>query len=253
MEGLLRGRVAAHELLTVAFIGGSIFNGFILSEVENGVLIAFLLILQVAMAIGTWVASETRARHLEAEHDRGRAETVFMISKMLAPLTEELARVSLLPKPERRSEWVGLRNLLLAAATGLAPPDARGRACYFAHRVDASGSRVMLHDMSVGRQVSAKAEFRAGTDVGDAALAMVDADDALFCRDVEDESQVPAGWEATRRGEYRTFISVPVTSGNEVHGMLTLDAQPAGSLTTEDVGMMRVLGNLLGTARQITQ
>jgi GAF domain-containing protein len=56
-------------------------------------------------------------------------------------------------------------------------------------------------------------------------------------------------WEAVDQDRsYRTFATVPIRTGQTVHGILTLNAPSPRDLAKEDVGVMQVIASLLATA-----
>lgn len=240
--------VTHYKVVTATLVGAAPVVGLLLTLVTTWWIVLALLGAQSLIAVSTWLLGEGRVKSVDDERDDARADTLLGLTDGLEPVSSDLARMSTLDAKGRQQEKAGLLFSVLHAATVLGAEGSRTRACYFKFAED--GPRRMLHKQSIGRSVEAKAEFRAGTVAGDAALAMVDAAETLFCDDVDEAP--PPGWEPSQRGEYKTFISVAVRAGDRAFGMLTIDAVFPGALTVEDVRMMRALGNLLGVVEQIT-
>ena len=143
-------------------------------------------------------------------------------------------------RDQRRAEVV---LLVLATAAHLIGPG-RSRACWF--RLDPGPPQTLEPQHSVGRAGSPTSVFVAGTPAGDATIGMVLADEELLCVDVEEDP--PPGWDPAKQRDYRTFISVSVIAGDVAHGMLTLDALEPGDLTTDDMGLLRLLAGMMAVA-----
>lgn len=67
-----------------------------------------------------------------------------------------------------------------------------------------------------------------------------------LCVDIDDEP--PPGWDATKQRDYKTFISVSVTTMDTAYGMLTLDALEPGTLTKDDLHTLRLMASALAAA-----
>ena len=240
------GEVETHRIWSAALVAIGVVANVVVDRAEGGWTLWVSIVATLVVAAGVWWLGERRAASLQAVASGARAETLLDLGHSLAPIAQELGRVSAMSTGTRRAQRSGLRKLILSAASGLA--DVRLRACYFA--LDEDG-KSMHPAGDVGRSIPPKAGFHAGVKSGDAALAMIKDGGFLFCDNV-DESP-PPGWVPSNHGAYQTFISVTVGTPGAPAGMLTLDAPKAGDLTAEDVEMMLVLGHLLGIAEQITK
>jgi GAF domain-containing protein len=112
----------------------------------------------------------------------------------------------------------------------------------------ASAAR-LVPDSSLGRAGATRTTFVEGAPDGDAALVLIDSNQARFCPDVRTEP--PPGWDPAAARGYRTFLSVPVIAGGSGFGMLSVDAPDPGDLTAEDESLLRLMAGPLadGLAR----
>lgn len=186
---------------------------------------------------------------------RATDEFKLLVYDQLAPLARQLSIMAKEP-PERRSSK--LRETIsscVSCASGLAGEHVRTRATYYLRttrnykrktRTDA-----FVPDVTVGRGDEPRSTFHKGDGgEGDAVWAKAEADEHTFVTDTEAAyraGQLP-GWDASRTRAYRTFITVPIRSGDRLVGLLTVNAPKPGDLTEEDVGTMRVIASLVGTA-----
>ena len=137
---------------------------------------------------------------------------------------------------------------MLYAASASIGPDHAVRACYFALEWDdARPVRLRWSGQVAGRADEPRSPFEAGTVSGDAAIAMVQDDSYLFCRDIETDP--PPGWDAHDH-VYRTFLSVPVRGVEHATGMLTIDSLRPGDLDAErDRPILIVLARILAISQ----
>ncbi len=210
----------------------------------NGDWLYVLIGAAAAIAALQWAHGANRVRWANQNLRDTRAETLLDLGYTLVPLQRELSRFAASKAPERRRQKSGLEQAILSAATSVGLEEHKLRSCYFKLE-EIDDLRQLRHHKSVGRATEAKAAFVEGTPEGNAALSMLDRGGHLFCRDVTNDP--PPGWVRSERGDYLTFISVPVVAGKTIFGMLTLDAVEIGSLTDEDVHMVAVLGFMLAT------
>lgn len=204
----------------------------------------------ILIALGSAVQTHVEKRNLLRGRITAEREAAVAMSDVLELPVDRLSLMATKPAAERRRMKGEVIGMMMSAALGLPSSDglpSRPRCSYFT--MDAS-RKSMSHHTSMGRPRAAKSKFAAGTVEGNAALAMVVADDHLFCPDVDLDP--PAGWVPTPHREYKTFVSVPVSAGGAAYGMLTLDATVAGSIQAEDIYAMRILGRLLGIAEAMS-
>ncbi|WP_375497430.1 hypothetical protein [uncultured Jatrophihabitans sp.] len=142
-------------------------------------------------------------------------------------------------------------SVVYAAAASIGP-DHGVRACFFVLDVDTDPDgdgprRLRWTGQQAGRADEPRSPFVAGTESGDAAIAMVMDDSYLFCRDIE--SDPPPGWDAHDH-VYRTFLSVPVRGVDHATGMLTVDSLRPGDLDPErDKPIVLVLARILAISQ----
>lgn len=173
-----------------------------------------------------------------------RREFQVTVNDTLGPLVRELGRLAAMPEQERQRSTRSVIMLALSVTTGVTEAS-RVRATLYKIG-ERNGAQALVPDLSVGRGDNAQSVFVRGTREGDDVWKVIDTDTPAFCPDVVREP--PTGWDASRKRDYRTFISVGVRRGDEPVGMLTINAPTPGDLTQEDVGTMQVIAALLGTA-----
>jgi len=156
---------------------------------------------------------------------------------------DELA-VQVRAAADRKTLTERVLTLGVTVAAGLVDA-VRARSTLY-HLDPASTGWRLVPTNNAGRSDQARTVFEEGTDAGDAVRAMVDGDEIVYCRDIRQEQ--PLGWVADPSRSYRTFISVPVTAGDEAFGMLTVNALEPDDLGDEDVSTMRVISAVLGAA-----
>jgi putative methionine-R-sulfoxide reductase with GAF domain len=93
-----------------------------------------------------------------------------------------------------------------------------------------------------GRAQPATWMLTAGTELGDAALAILDDDDAQFFPDLTVEA--PAGWTDGQH-THRALVVVPITTDLQQFGLLTVDTMHLAGLTEQDAEVVQLLGELL--------
>jgi transcriptional regulator with GAF, ATPase, and Fis domain len=192
------------------------------------------------------LASRSEATTEEREVE-ARVETRVAINDALDPILRLLGNLAL-----ERDEV--LRNQLRAQAIPLVLKTAsefigpeRSRACWF--RLEPGPPTSLVPAEFAGRAGSPTTTFVAGTKSGDAAIGMVLSDEDRLCEDILVDP--PPGWDSTKQRDYRTFISVSVIAGDTAYGMLTLDALEPGDLSTEDKGLLRLMGGILAVALSV--
>lgn len=173
--------------------------------------------------------------------DRARAEFKITLDDMLQPLVRELSELTSERSVVRRRELT--RSFIVTAANaalGLTEAN-RPRVTVFPRQGD-----VFEHGVSRGRGDAPVSRFARGTVEGDAVWRSAEADELRFVRDVN--AAAPDGWDRTRVRSYRTFITVPIRAGDDLVGLLTINAPKPGDLTSDDAGVMRVIASLIGVA-----
>lgn len=157
----------------------------------------------------------------------------------LQPLERQIARMPALTPAERArrlevvaSDAVWVFQLLMPGVDGL-------RAVLYELNDDATE---MLPIAQAGRGGRPAQPFRAGTEPGDSAIALVTEARTVLESDVARSR--PPGW-AGSGVEYQTFISTSVHDGENAYGMLTIDAPAPGSLVRVDQRLVEVVAGLV--------
>jgi hypothetical protein len=188
--------------------------------------------------------SEATAEEREVE---ARVETRVAINDALDPILRLLGNLALereeVPRNQIRAQAIPL--VLKTAAEFIGPE--RSRACWF--RLEPGPPTSLVPTDFAGRAGSPSTTFEEGTTSGDAAIGMVLSDEDRICEDILVDP--PPGWDSTKQRHYRTFISVSVIAGDTAYGMLTLDALEPGDLSTEDKGLLRLMGGILAVALSV--
>ncbi len=188
-------------------------------------------------------ASRAEATAEEREIE-ARVETRVALNDALDPVLRLLGNLAQEPDPSLRPQLrAQVVPLILATAAELVGPD-RSRACWFPLE-PGPPARLAPTDFA-GRAGPPSTVFVAGTAAGDFAVGLVLSDGDLLCEDVA--TAPPPGWDGTRERSYRTFIAVSVIAGDTAFGMMTLDAGEPGSLSVEDMSVLRLLAGFLAVA-----
>ena len=190
------------------------------------------------------LASDARRRTAEQREFDARVEMAVAMNDALDPIVGLLGQIAVEPaKRQRNTLRAQAVPLVLATSAALIGPE-RARACWF--ELDAGPPRRLVPQQSVGRSGAASTVFEEGTPAGDAALAMVLADDDLLVHDVA--AVPPPGWAPDQERDYRCFAAVPVTAGVTAYGMVTLDAPDPGDLSQHDLRLLRLMARSLAVA-----
>lgn len=239
-------------ILTGVFVVTTSISGALGSEAEGRAKVGWVTIQAVsallAFAIPTVVQARERRRYRAAEQARvdARAEMRLAFNDALDPIVRHLGRLAAANRRDRETLRAQAVPFILNAATEVIGPE-RARACWFV--LDDSRPRMLRPVECVGRAGLARTAFVQGTLRGDDTLAMIENDEVRFSANVDEDP--PQGWDPNVPHDYKTFICVPVISGDVAYGMITLDAPDAGDLTRDDAGLLRLLAGLLGNALAI--
>jgi GAF domain-containing protein len=209
--------------------------------------IAVQLVLTV-IAFAVPQALSQRAKRGEASAEEReievRTDTRATINDALDPVLRILVDISAeRGKPAREQLIAQAIPFVLNAASNLIGSE-RSRACWFELTDDETPS--LVPKLAAGRSGSPTTTFALGNPAGDAAIGMVLRGESLLCQDIDTEP--PPGWDTAKPRDYKTFISISVTSTDVAYGMLTLDALEAGALTNDDLHMMGLMASALAAA-----
>jgi putative methionine-R-sulfoxide reductase with GAF domain len=187
-----------------------------------------------------------RAAANRASDARGAAESAkqqmrLVVGRVLTPLAYLLGEITdAQPRSATLERLQGQAlQVVLAAATELVDAE-DARACFF-RLVEGKQRRLELAGY-YGRAQPATWMLTAGTPLGDAALAMLDEDDAQFFPDLALEA--PVGW-ADDKHSHRALVVVPISTDQQQFGLLTVDTMCSGGFTDQDAEVVQLLGELL--------
>ncbi|WP_448062843.1 GAF domain-containing protein [Cellulomonas hominis] len=203
--------------------------------VWNGIALAVV----VAHGFVTW--------HIARVAADARDEFRLTLYDQFAPISRQLSLMATVPAADRKIELGKTIRDALNCAVGLTPAE-KVRATYFKRVEHPESVPAFEPDATAGRGDPPQSVFRRDpTDVeGWPVWESAEADRPRFCRDVQ--SEPPPGWDVTKVRKYRTFITVPVRSGDDLVGLLTVNAPKPGDLSEDDVGTMWVIAGLVGAA-----
>lgn len=177
---------------------------------------------------------------------RARASFELLMYDVLGPLARELSLLSRM-KPSELNQSLGRTLAMCVAASAALVGADRARCTLYNRGVDADGRDCFQPWLSQGRGDPAKVVFvRGGNRQSRSVWALAERDDAYLCLDIQRDP--PPGWQPDPRRDYRTFITVPVRSGDDLQGLMTINAPQPGDLSLEDLKILRVIASLVGTA-----
>lgn len=198
----------------------------------------------VACTAWTIAGPQIRAARREVTADAAVRALKEAVADALGPAIRQLADDVATPFTvggDARAAAAPLVQLVVDTVASFIGPS-RVRANYF--HWEPGPPQALVPERSSGRSRAPRTIFSRGTPAGDAAFEMLDTEGERFCEDVQAED-VP-GWDPNRKVEYRTFLAVPVSAGQQAFGMLTVDAIHPGDLVPEDVALARVFAQILG-------
>ena len=198
----------------------------------------------VAAGLPLWQhrrASDARSDAIAAA-EAARARMRVTLNDALEPLAHLISQLGETPEPtkaRRRGEAIQFTVNTIAALT-----DAdRVRVCFF--RLDLGPPARFHLDAFTGRAGAPDASLDPGSPGGNAAMrALSDARWVL----IDDLNRTPAPFAWDHAPEYRTALVGPVSRAGLPIGLLTLDALRPGELSHADLGVLRLLAELLGIA-----
>lgn len=138
----------------------------------------------------------------------------------------------------------------LTAALTLADTHGSRASIYRRRRSDADDVLEPVPELSAGRGDAPVSCFTRGSGEGKDVWAAAEADIVTFYEDLLRDA--PPNMDRSRARKYRTFITAPIKSNGSVQGLLTINAENPGDLTSDDAGIMRVVATLCGVALTLT-
>lgn len=160
----------------------------------------------------------------------------------LQPVAELISSMPSMGKREREARLAEVCQQAVGALTLLLKDVDRLRAVIYA--IDEGGNSMACVAYQ-GRGQKPR-PFERGTDRGDRALEMVAKGGNIFVPDLETDL-VPVDYGGTA-GDYRTFISAAISTGEAAFGMVTVDAPTAHDLVGTDQQIVMLVADLLAIA-----
>jgi GAF domain-containing protein len=202
------------------------------------------LLTSLAAGLPLWqqrLASQARGDAVTAARV-ARAAMRVALEDALDPfvhLVGRLAEAHGSDKVRLRGEAIQLAVTTVAALAGAQ----RIRVCLFL--LEEGPPRRLHAERFAGRAGPPTPDFYADTGAGGAVLRLLDRRAWTYVEDTAVDS--PRIWWDTERA-YRTYISGPVATPDDILGLLTLDALTPGELSDVDLTLTRLLADLLATA-----
>lgn len=94
--------------------------------------------------------------------------------------------------------------------------------------------------------------FEPGTPRGDAVWEFLRKSPPFICNDVDDENELPEGWEGTA-SDYKAFVACPIVVNYYIYGMLTYDVPDAGTLQKSDADVVMIYAAVAGLASRVVE
>jgi hypothetical protein len=162
-------------------------------------------------------------------------ELILVLGDAFEPIAEILGRIAAEPsRPVRRNLAHVLIQKIVDAAARICGPQERGQTRSTFFRLHGDALQFVTHG---GRGEKPRHE-RLPVD----ALELAKARGNVLIKDVAD---APEGVDLTD-ASYKTFVSCSVYAGDDVLGLLTVDAVDPGTLRKTDLRSALVLANMLG-------
>jgi hypothetical protein len=234
-------RVVGLALLPAGITASSLFAGASRGTTRtNLVLLAIFLTLVVS---GANIVNEVRSRKTAAV-ERVQAQ---LFSQAGGPLVSILGSIA---SQSSRDSRLGDTKTLIVSCLDLAQRvcgrygTTRGttRAVFYWFT---SPDRLERYDIWKGREGPVpRPEFVVAND--QRVIERAKGEDSLLVKDLD--RKPPEGYVHRAGREYKTFLAVPVRAGGHSYGFLTVDSDRTFSLTSEDVGYVKLMGGILGAA-----
>lgn len=192
----------------------------------------------------------TLQRDLVDAKKQGRKDLLVIIDWALTPLVEQLGRLVRTSPGSTKRQLIASELQTQALNTlkeVIDPSIPQLRANYFKLQYDEADNPFLKAVKSTAKPT--RDSFRTNTPEGDAVMDMLASAETVFCRDTSVDP--PAGFDAGRRRDYKTFISATAFDGVEPDGMLTVDAPKSGALTGADKGLVRLVAALVAISESV--
>lgn len=200
------------------------------------------------------LAEEARAERerLEGEYQARLSTQTTLIDEVSASvggLLDVLARLARESPASRAHQLLPTQQqIVVELLKVLRVHHERGRATLYVPHEDGRLSPATCR----GRHDRAR-DFEPGTPRGEAVWDFLRNGPPLICNDVDDENELPAGWEGTG-SDYKAFVSCPiVVNSDDIYGMLTYDVPDAGTLQKSDADVVMIYAAVAGLASRVVE
>ncbi|MHA7297724.1 GAF domain-containing protein [Pseudarthrobacter sp. MDT3-1] len=197
---------------------------------------------------------ETKIQALRTEHqnelDLQTSATRVALEDALDPLIESLGAVATADNPKERharASQVVLQGLH-AIAFAISKNGTRIRTNYFTVVLPSPRHEDfrLVRTQSIGRSGKPRDEFNLNNELDRDIFHMLMQDKTRFEPNIA--TTLPPGMDPDRNRDYCTFISVPARVGQNVEGLVTVDAPTEGDLSESDIPFIRAVATVIATA-----
>lgn len=177
---------------------------------------------------------------------RARTDTKVVLSDSLVTMGRKISRLTAINSlPDRRDAFPAIVEAAASCAVAVVPGVKRVRATVYRQQTY-EGVEAFVPCRTDGRGDEPISVFRRGTVEGDAVWDTAQRDKVRIVHNTR-RARLP-GFDNKRERVYRSFITAPVRCGDELCGLLTINAPKRRAFTKEDGEVLRVLGLMLGAA-----
>jgi GAF domain-containing protein len=181
---------------------------------------------------------------------RAKLGQLVMVHDEIIPVASSIADMARYPLEDRGPY---LKNVAQAAASALerlvSEHVQRPRAVIYS--IDADADPVSMNPIGFKGRGKRPRPFRAGTTRGNAAIQFAfEAQPGDIWEDLTSEK--PAGFDGSA-SDYRTFVSMPISTETGTYGMVSLDAPEPKSLADGDRALTEIIAEVMAIAFEVGQ
>lgn len=191
-------------------------------------------------AVAIQALRETLQRRNEKSGGTEAVRLRVAMKDALQPVAELTAAMTELPQPERMAHKQQIAQQAVGSLCLLLKDVNRLRAVVY--EITDKGLECLAYQ---GRGTHPKM-FKMGSERGDKALKMVDEGGQIFASNLDTDELGPA-YQGSG-ADYKTFISVAISTQRHSYGMVTVDAPSAGDLVDTDAQIVMFMADLLAIA-----
>jgi hypothetical protein len=179
-----------------------------------------------------------------------KLDQLVMVHDELIPVASSIADMARFPLEDRGPY---LKNVAQAAASSLerlvSEHVQRPRAVIYS--IDADADPVSMNPIGFKGRGKRPRPFKAGTPRGDAAIQFAfEAQPGDIWEDLT--SKKPAGFDGSA-ADYKTFVSMPISTETGTYGMVSLDAPEPNSLADGDWALTKLIAEVMSIAFEVGQ